>query len=190
MANAPRWPGTPISASSRTFPSISVTRKAPGSAAPTRTTRGLLRQCFPKGTDLSLHGPGEFGAVAAAVEDGELDGQLVDDPTLHSCLVVPLHLVVLRPVGIVVPQDRHRAGDAEQRGEEAGSTEPPVDEYHVGVEEVIAVPYVKGIAVEARPCAVARRMAPPANFLATITPRKRALAPGRNEGFKKRAKPF
>ena len=31
-------------------------------------TNGLLRQHFPKGTDLSLHGPGELEAVAAALD--------------------------------------------------------------------------------------------------------------------------
>ena len=30
-------------------------------------TNGLLRQYFPKGTDLSLHGPDELEAVAAAL---------------------------------------------------------------------------------------------------------------------------
>tara|TARA_R110000744_G_scaffold97319_1_gene188075 strand:+ start:123 stop:407 length:285 start_codon:yes stop_codon:yes gene_type:complete len=30
-------------------------------------TNGLLRQYFPKGTDLSLHGPDDFEAVAAAL---------------------------------------------------------------------------------------------------------------------------
>ena len=30
-------------------------------------THGLLRQYFPKGTDLTLHGPGELEAVAAAL---------------------------------------------------------------------------------------------------------------------------
>ena len=35
---------------------------------PTRTTRGLLRRPFPKGTDLMLHGPDEPEAVAAALD--------------------------------------------------------------------------------------------------------------------------
>ena len=30
-------------------------------------TNGLLRQYFPKGTELAAHGPGELGAVAAAL---------------------------------------------------------------------------------------------------------------------------
>ena len=34
---------------------ISVTHKAHGNAVPTRIRTGLLRQCFPKGTNLSVH---------------------------------------------------------------------------------------------------------------------------------------
>ena len=57
----------PISASSTTCPSTSATPRAPGSAATDENTNGLLRQYFPKGTDLSLHGPGELEAVALAL---------------------------------------------------------------------------------------------------------------------------
>ena len=67
MANAPRWPGMTTCASSTTCPSASAIPRAPGSAAPTRTPTGGSRQHFPRGTDLSLHGPGELEAVALAL---------------------------------------------------------------------------------------------------------------------------
>ncbi len=44
--------------------STSATRKAHGSVA---QTNGLLRQYFPKGTDLSIHSADEIAAVAAAL---------------------------------------------------------------------------------------------------------------------------
>ena len=72
---APRWPSTPSCGSSTICRSASATNRALGSAAPTRTTGGLLRQYFPKGTDLSLHGPGELEAVAVA-----LNGRLRKTP--------------------------------------------------------------------------------------------------------------
>ena len=46
--------------------STSAIRTAHGSAAPTRTPT-LLRQYFPKGTDLSMHSAEEIAAVAAAL---------------------------------------------------------------------------------------------------------------------------
>ena len=46
--------------------STSAIHTAHGSAAPTRTN-GLLRQYFPKGTDLSTHSAEEIAAVAAAL---------------------------------------------------------------------------------------------------------------------------
>ncbi|EFG06608.1 Integrase, catalytic region [Streptomyces clavuligerus] len=52
------------------IPSISATRPAPGSAARTENTDGLLRQYFPKGTDLAVHAPEDLAAVAA-----ELNGR-------------------------------------------------------------------------------------------------------------------
>ena len=67
MANAPRWRAMPSCASRTACRSTSATPTAPGSAAPTRTTGGLLRQHFPKGTDLARHGQGELEAVAAAL---------------------------------------------------------------------------------------------------------------------------
>ena len=34
-----------------------------------RTPNGLLRQYFPKGSDLRVHGPGRLAAVAAELND-------------------------------------------------------------------------------------------------------------------------
>lgn len=45
--------------------SISATLARPGSAAPTRSINGLLRQYLPKGSDLSFYGPGMFDNIAA-----------------------------------------------------------------------------------------------------------------------------
>ena len=45
----------------------SAIRKAHGNAARTKKTNGLLRQYFPKGTDLSQHSSRELEAVAHAI---------------------------------------------------------------------------------------------------------------------------
>ena len=49
--------------------STSPTRTHPGSAAPTRNVNGLLRQYFPKGTDLSVHDEAFLDAVAGELND-------------------------------------------------------------------------------------------------------------------------
>ena len=47
----------------------SATSTSPGSAAATRSINDLLRQYFPKGSDLSVHGEAEVDQVAAELND-------------------------------------------------------------------------------------------------------------------------
>ena len=62
-----RWPATPSCASTPACRSTSAIRTAPGSGGTSENTNGLLRQYFPKGTDLSRHSPGDLAAVAATL---------------------------------------------------------------------------------------------------------------------------
>jgi hypothetical protein len=95
------WPSTPNSASTPACRSTSVTLTAPGSAAQMRTPTWLLRQYFPKGTDLSKHSQRELAAVAAALISrprktlGCPSGSLERSSTLASdnrCCKDPLNL--------------------------------------------------------------------------------------------------
>ena len=67
---ARRWPPTPASPSTPACPSTSATRAAPGSAARNENTNGLLRQYFPKRTELAHYTQADLDAVAA-----ELNGR-------------------------------------------------------------------------------------------------------------------
>lgn len=60
---APRWPSTPGSPPPRGSRSTSVPRTRPGSVAANETTNGLLRQCLPKSSDLSIVTHAELTAI-------------------------------------------------------------------------------------------------------------------------------
>ena len=62
-----RWRSTRSSGSTRGSRSTSATRTVPGSAATNENTNGLLRQYFPKGTDLARYSRSELDAVALAL---------------------------------------------------------------------------------------------------------------------------
>ena len=56
--------GTSSSPWPPTWRSTSATPPAPGNAASNENTNGLLRQYFPKGTDLSVYAPEDLEHVA------------------------------------------------------------------------------------------------------------------------------
>ena len=59
----PRWPDTSPSPTRSARRFTSATPDRPGSVARTRNMDGLLRDYFPKGTDLSIHTPEHLLAV-------------------------------------------------------------------------------------------------------------------------------
>ena len=63
----PRWRNTPNFAATLAWRFSSATPIVRGSAARTRTPTVLLRQYFPKGTDLSRHSRDDLEAVASAL---------------------------------------------------------------------------------------------------------------------------
>jgi len=64
----PKWLSTVVSRSMRESRVYFCDPRSPGSARhPTRNTNGLLRQYFPKGTDLSIYELMRISAVAAAL---------------------------------------------------------------------------------------------------------------------------